>query len=62
MADTASKPAAAATTTNNATNKPTKPDEEKYQEELAKAQKELKASQDKLVRRHQIFLLEPLEC
>ena len=57
MADVATPPAAQATSTNGAAApkekqqivKPDKPDEDKYKEDLAKAEKEHQAAQDKLV-------------
>jgi hypothetical protein len=49
MADVATPPAADAATGKQQIVKPEKPDEDKYKEDLAKAEKEHTAAQDKLV-------------
>jgi hypothetical protein len=52
MADVATPPTADATQGKPQVVKPEKPDEDKYKEDLAKAEKEHTAAQDKLVSPH----------
>lgn len=52
MADVATSPAAEASQGKQQIVKPEKPDEDKYKEDLAKAEKEHAAAQEKLVSMH----------
>jgi len=52
MADVAPPQAAEATESKQQVVKPEKPDDDKYKEDLAKAEKEHAAAQDKLVGHH----------
>jgi predicted nicotinamide N-methyase len=56
MADVATPPAAEAAQTKQQIVKPEKPDEDKYKEDLAKAEKEHTAAQEKLVGQHSLWL------
>lgn len=57
MADVATPPAADATPSKQQIVKPEKPEEDKYKEDLAKAEKEHTAAQDKLVGRIALHLM-----
>jgi hypothetical protein len=56
MADVATPPAAEATQGKQQIVKPEKPDEDKYKEDLAKAEKEHTAAQEKLVGQYPLWL------
>jgi hypothetical protein len=56
MADVATPPAADAAQGKQQIVKPEKPDEDKYKEDLAKAEKEHTAAQEKLVGQHALWL------